>query len=46
MNKDIEIVVWLMLLLRVGILVAIVWYGISEYRNWKKKNKDNEELED
>ena len=46
MNKDIEIVVWLMLLLRVGILVAIVWYGISEFRKWKKKNKVDEELED
>jgi len=46
MNKDIEIIVWLMLLLRVGILVAIVWYGISEFRKWKKKNEDNEELEE
>ena len=46
MNKDIEIAVWLMLVVRVGILVAIVWYGISEFRKWKKKNENNDDLED
>ncbi len=35
-----KVVLWLVLLVRVGILVAIAWYGISEFRRWKRKNPD------
>ena len=32
-----KVVLWLVLLVRVGILAAIVWYGVSEFRRWKRK---------
>jgi hypothetical protein len=38
-KEGIEIVVWLVLLVRVGVLVAIIWYGISEFRRWKKSQQ-------
>ena len=37
-----KVVLWVVILVRVGILTAIVWYGINEYKKWKKKNKDTE----
>jgi hypothetical protein len=38
-SEGVEIVIWLVLLVRVGVLVAIIWYGISEYRRWKKSRQ-------
>jgi len=46
MNKDFEIVVWLMLIVRLGILAAVIWYGISEYRKYNLENKKDDELEE
>ena len=37
-----KVVLWVVILVRVGILTAIVWFGINEYKRWKKKNKDTE----
>lgn len=33
-----EIIFWLLVIVRTGVLVAIIWYGISEFRRWKNKN--------
>lgn len=51
-KEGIEIAVWLLLVVRIGVLVGIIWFGLSEYRAWKKKYKaqhpelfENEEQE-
>ncbi len=39
-----KVVLWVVILVRVGILVAIVWFGVREYKLWKKKQpKDDNE---
>jgi len=40
-----KVVLWFLILVRVGILSAIVWFGINEYKKWKKKHTDDEEQE-
>ena len=39
MNNTVDALVWVVLIVRVGILVAIVWYGVSEFKRWKRKQK-------
>jgi hypothetical protein len=36
------IVTWLLLIVRVGFLVAILVYGFLEYRRWSKKRNRHE----
>jgi len=46
MNGHIEfekIVLWIVIIVRVGVLAAITWFGINEYKKWKKKNSDNDD---
>ncbi len=35
-----KVVLWIIILVRLGVLTAIVWFGINEYKSWKKKNID------
>jgi len=32
------VILWLLVIVRTGVLVAIVWYGIIEFRKWRRKN--------
>jgi len=41
-----KVVLWVMLIVRTGILVAIVWFGINEYKRWKKKNPNADIISD
>ena len=34
-----RLLMWLMLVVKVGTLTAVFWYGIVEYRRWAKKQK-------
>ncbi len=42
-NANIEIgerlLYWLLVVVKVGTLVAVFWYGIAEYRRWARKQK-------
>jgi len=38
-----KVVLWVVILVRVGILGAIAWFGINEYKRWKKKNSDTDD---
>ncbi len=40
-----KVVLWVVILVRVGILGAIVWFGINEYKRWKKKQPDDNNKE-
>ena len=37
-----KVVLWVVILVRVGILAAIVWFGINEYKKWKNKQPHDE----
>ncbi|MCK5852969.1 hypothetical protein KAH27_08085 [bacterium] len=37
-----KVVLWVVILVRVGILTAIVWFGINEYKKWKHKQPEDE----
>jgi hypothetical protein len=40
-NKEMgeRLLSWLLLVVKVGTLVAVFWYGIAEYRRWARKQK-------
>ena len=49
MNGHIEfekIVLWIVIIVRVSVLVAIVWFGVNEYKRWKKKQPNDEKDND
>ena len=37
-----KIVLWFIIIIRAGFLAAVVWFGVNEYKKWKKKNKDTD----
>ncbi len=41
-----KVVLWVVILVRVGILTAIVWFGINEYKRWKNKQPHDEKEDD